>query len=213
MTYPTEREVEYWSSRAIEDYFIRHDFRIFVIPNSQRAEKFYPFDHLFVSNNLVKMFGLQYKRLEAKPDHWTLKVVQHELIKKFRWIYYGLPVVRSGSDAQNTHFLLDRLRIVEPYRVPPPTDTSNTIKVFIDKPRPDADPIPYVSWDSFVRGLFDCRNGIKVPSPDNLRDFFVQAEHLREALVDLYAISFGEQNVVIRRSFLGNGTLESADTE
>lgn len=212
MTYPTEREVEYWSSRAIEDFFIRHGFRIFVIPNSQRAEKFIPFDHLFVSNNLVKMFGLQYKRLEAKPDHWTLKVTQHELITKFGWIYYGLPVVRSWSDAQDTSILLDRLRIVEPYWVPSSIDSSNTIKIFVDKPRPDAHRIPYVTWDSFVQGLFDCSNGIRVPSPDSLREFFVQAEHLREALVDFYAVS-EEQKVVLRRSVLANGTLDGGELE
>jgi len=76
MPYPNERQIEYWTSRAIEDYFDNEHYNVVVVPNSQHVEHWVPFDHLFVSRG-VKAFGLQYKRLYPNPDHWRLNDWQH----------------------------------------------------------------------------------------------------------------------------------------
>lgn len=68
MPYPHERQIEYWTSRAIEDYFDNEGYSILVLPNSPRIEKILPYDHLFAGKG-VKIFGLQYKRLyNGTPD-------------------------------------------------------------------------------------------------------------------------------------------------
>jgi hypothetical protein len=69
-TYPHERQVEYWISRGIEEYFSNEGYDVVVIPNSPRVEKLVPYDHLFAGRG-IKIFGLQYKRLyPGSEDFW-----------------------------------------------------------------------------------------------------------------------------------------------
>ncbi len=200
MIYPSEREVEYGTSRAIEDYFGRHGFQIIVLPNTQQPEKYIPFDPLFVAGNVVKMFGLQYKRLEPNPDHWTLKTSQYQTISKFGWIYYGLPEVRTWQECQDNQTLLDALRIVNPHRIPHPLASTNTIKLYTNQQTASLSPIKFLRWSNFVRGLFECPLGVRIPTPEELRMLFRQAEYLRDALIDIYALSFGTEPIVHRYS-------------
>lgn len=86
MTYPNERQTEYCTSRAIEEYFENRGYPVVAIPNSQRAEKHVPFDHLF-ANHRLKLFGLEYKRLYESPHHWRLSRDQHHRLFAFPWIY------------------------------------------------------------------------------------------------------------------------------
>ena len=94
MSYRHERQIEYWTSRAIEEYFANQGYSVVVIPNSHRAENLIPFDHLFAGNQ-IKVFGLQYKRLYPQRDHWHLEEEQHRRLRGFSWIYYALSEVRS----------------------------------------------------------------------------------------------------------------------
>ena len=106
-TYVYERQVEYWTSRQIEDFLMNAGFCILPIPMEQRIEKYIPADFIFPATELVKLFGIQYKVLYKNgKDHWKLNKQQHDRLKKFPWISYGFSELKSITQARNSlHYL------------------------------------------------------------------------------------------------------------
>lgn len=107
-TFVYERQVEYWTSRQIEEFFLNAGFDIEVYPVEQGIERYLPADHIFrVDDALIKLFGLQYKALyHNSVNHWKFDQRQHTRLAHFPWIYYGLSELQSVSDGRNSlHYL------------------------------------------------------------------------------------------------------------
>jgi hypothetical protein len=95
--YLPERQVEYWTSRQIEDFLWDAGFQ----PKStltQTTEWHIPADFVFLPGAPLKMFGIQYKVLyQGTPDYWNTPKRQADQIAKFDWIYYGLSDLRESE--------------------------------------------------------------------------------------------------------------------
>ena len=188
MPYPNERQIEYWTSRAIEDYFDNEHYNVVVVPNSQHVEHWVPFDHLFVSRG-VKAFGLQYKRLYPNPDHWRLSDWQHRQMQLYDWIYYALSGVKSIREHRNALHLLQLTKPDFPYRPRlHPGELGSNLRQ-----------IRYARWGGFVQGLFGCTFGWQLQSPEEVRKALGIARDLAETLIDLYFVAL-DARVVIRVS-------------
>lgn len=190
MTYPNERQTEYWTSRAIEEYFENLGYPVVTIPNSQRAEKHIPFDHLF-ANHRVKLFGLQYKRLYDSPDHWRLEEHQHQKLHAFPWIYYSLSEITSISEHRNA---LHLMRLVQPSKLEWTTAYSRLQSFHLQGPG------FYARWGGFVQGLFQCRFGKVITSFGHLQDLLGPLHEVREFLIDIYIVTPDSSRLVVRRS-------------
>lgn len=186
MTYPNERQIEYWTSRAIEEYFENEGYNVMAVPNSQRVEHLVPFDHLFVGRG-IKVFGLQYKRLYPNPDHWRLEEWQHRRMQQYGWIYYALSGVRCVREHRNALHLLQLTRPDFQFR-----STLRPGDLGIGR-------IGYARWGGFVRDLFRCRLGWRLQSREEVRETLGIARDLAEALIDLYFVAL-DARVVIRSS-------------
>jgi hypothetical protein len=57
--YIYERQVEYWTSREIEGFFLDSGFEVLVLPITQLTERGVPSDFLFLDGRTNKLFGLQ----------------------------------------------------------------------------------------------------------------------------------------------------------
>lgn len=186
MTYPNERQVEYWTSRAIEDYFDNEGYSVVVVPNSQRVEHQVPFDHFFMGQGL-KVFGLQYKRLYSSPDHWRLSDWQHQRMGSYQWIYYALSGVKRIQEHRNALHLLQLTESDFPYRP----------QLYPQDLGSEPGKIRYARWGGFVQELFGCWMGWQ---PQGLKDVGTTlgiVRDLAEALIDLYFVA-PEVNVVVR---------------
>jgi len=192
MNYPHERQIEYWTSRAIEEYFENQGYTVVVVPNSQHLEKLIPFDHLFVGAG-IKVFGLQYKRLYPQPDHWRLERHQHDTLLRFDWTYYALTEVRTISEHRNALHLVE---IARPARIP----NSCLPNLRLDSMGIGQGKCPYMRWGGFVQGLFECQNGRVITSLAELRDLMASGAELSEALVDIYLATMGPNRVLVRSS-------------
>lgn len=190
MSYPNERQTEYWTSRAIEEYFENKGYPVVTIPNSQRAEKHVPFDHLFASHRL-KLFGLQYKRLYDSPDHWRLEQHQHLKLLSFPWIYYSLSEITSISDHRNA---LHLMRIVTPSKLEWTAAYSRLQSVHLQGSG------LYARWGGFVQGLFQCRFGQIITSYGQLQDLLGPLREVREFLIDIYLVTPDSSRLVVRQS-------------
>lgn len=190
MTYPNERQTEYWTSRAIEEYFENRGYPVVTIPNSQRAEKHVPFDHLFASQRL-KLFGLQYKRLYSSPDHWRLEAHQHHTLQRFTWIYYALSEVTTIRDHRNALHLT---------RFVAPTKLSWRDSYTRLKGGDLSGPGLYARWGGFAQGLFQCYSGIVVTSYGQLQDLLGPLREVGQFLIDIYIVTPDSSRLVIRQS-------------
>jgi hypothetical protein len=117
-TFVYERQVEYWASRQIEEFFLNASFNIVVYPVEQGVERYLPADHIFGvdEDDLVKLFGIQYKTLyHNSVNHWKLDQRQHERLVYFPWIYYGLSDLQSAADGRNSLHYLRILNSAFPY--------------------------------------------------------------------------------------------------
>jgi hypothetical protein len=186
--YPHERQIEYWTSRAIEDFFGNEGYDVVVLPNSSRVEKVLPFDHLFAGRG-IKVFGLQYKRLYkgSLRDYWKIDVDQYQQVQRFSWIFYGLSQVRSIRQRKNAlHWLvLTRLNSLQDrvaaangsyYRL-------ETVDLGIG-----GEKVPYYRWGGFVQGLFGCTVGWRPEAVDELRRELSEVREVLEAVVDFYFV-------------------------
>jgi len=197
MSYPHERQVEYWTSRAIEEYFDNEGYTVVVLPNSPHIEKRIPYDHLFAGQK-IKVFGLQYKRLyPGNPDYWLIDIPQWQRAKRFPWIYYALSQIVSIRQRRNA---LHLLTIVESHALGPQIASSAAKHAMRLK---DADlgknKILYFRWGGFVRALFGCRVGWSPASIDELRGNLADAKSLLSTLADLYIVPF-QPGIVVKVS-------------
>lgn len=153
-TYVQERQIEYWTSRQVEEFFRKLGYSCSIYPVGAAVEKHIPADFVFKPAPKVKMFGFQYKVLYHNGnDHWKLNARQHATISSFSWIYYALSELRS---AQNSRAALHALRIKQnnfPYSPSLLISTS----------------FPYSRWWSFYLSLITCKVGINVESISGLR--------------------------------------------
>lgn len=157
--YVYERQVEYWTARDIEGFFLDAGFEVVVFPLTQLTEANVPADFLFYENTLKKMFGLQFKALYRNgDDFWNLDLTQHQQLQRYPWMYYGLSDLASARQYRNAlHYL----------RVLPPTfDFRRRLsRTAIGQPRGPA----YMRWAAFYEGLQKCTSGVAIHSPEELR--------------------------------------------
>jgi hypothetical protein len=109
--YLYERQVEYWTTREIEGFFLDSGFEVIVLPITQLTERDVPADFLFLDSQANKLFGLQYKALYYnRHDYWNLDSRQHHILARFDWIYYGLSDLKASKQHRNA---LHYLRVLE----------------------------------------------------------------------------------------------------
>lgn len=58
--YVYERQVEYWTSRGMEGFFLDAGFEILVLPITQLTERGVPADFLYLDTGTNKIFGFQF---------------------------------------------------------------------------------------------------------------------------------------------------------
>jgi len=188
MAYPHERQIEYWTSRAIEDYFDNEGYTVVVLPNSQRIEKVLPYDHLFAGNG-IKVFGLQYKRLhKGSPDYWRIDFSQYKQIAKFDWIYYALPQVKSIRQRRNSLHLLTIVTANALKSKAASFTGSQYMSLSTSELGFDANKVRYSRWGGFVQQLFACTMGWRPSTADELRTVFSDAGDLLQSMTDLYIV-------------------------
>src|SRR5437870_12073445 len=105
--YIYERQVEYWTSREIEGFFLDSGFEVLILPITQLTEHGVTSDFLFFDGRTNKVFGLQYKALYHNgEDFWNVDQRQHATLGAFEWIYYGLSDLTSAKQHRNAlHYL------------------------------------------------------------------------------------------------------------
>ena len=186
-TYPHERKIEYWVSRAIEDYFDNQGYDIVVLPNTQTAEKQIPYDHLFAGKG-IKVFGLQYKRLENGPkDYWSIDVTQLNRLINFTWIYYALPEITSISQHRNALHLLaltSSASIINNITIKATSD----FRLLRSQLGVGSNKVPYYRWGGFVQSLLACKIGWSPSNSDDLRRIFRESVDIADTLTDIYII-------------------------
>ncbi len=194
-TYPHERQVEYWVSHAIEDYFENEGYDVTVLPNNNRAEAALPYDHLFAGQG-VKVFGLQYKRFHSSAqDHWLIDVAQFRQALKFDWIYYALPDIASIRQRRNA---LHLVRIAKSSALDRriSTATGRNHRLLPSDMGIGRGKTPYYRWGGFVQSLLACGEGWLPGNADQLRSVF-RDDDLQSTLVDLYVISLDAKLAII----------------
>ena len=150
--YVYERQVEYWTSRGIENFFLDAGLEVLVLPLTQLTERNLPSDFLFLDSEEHKLFGLQFKALYRNAfDFWPLDIRQHGDLSAFKWMYYGFSDLTSGQQQRNA---LHYLRIA-----------STSFDYIPRVPRGGFYPgqkVQYVRWAGFFEGLQKCSSGLKV---------------------------------------------------
>lgn len=153
-TYVTERQSEYWTSRQIEDFFENTGVDVHTIPVPQHIEKRIPADFVFLPEHKIKLFGIQYKALyqDTYGDFWKLESHQHDTLKKFPWIYYGLSELKSRKHKRNS------LHLLKIYKSN--FDFPKSGK-FLQNNYPAEH---YYRWGGFFKMLEECKCGLKINS-------------------------------------------------
>lgn len=153
--YVPERQVEYWTSRQIEDFLWDAGYETQVIPLTQTTERYIPADFLFLPDAPIKLFGIQYKVLyQDTVDYWKTPQRQIDQVSKFGWIYYGLSDLKKLRDARNA---LHALRLCDASMIAAP----RTVMTHINK-------AVYYRWWAFFEAMRSCKLGITL---DNEGDF------------------------------------------
>lgn len=157
--YVYERQVEYWTSRAIENFFLDAGFEVLVFPLTQLSERQVPSDFLYLNTETNKIFGLQYKALYRNgADHWNLEPYQHKRLASFRWMYYGLSDLKAPRQHRNA---LHYLRVAAP---------SFTFHPKLSARNGQDDSLQfYWRWAAFFEGLCDCRYGHQIGNSHDLQ--------------------------------------------
>lgn len=157
--YVAERQVEYWTSRCIEDYFLFAGIECVSFPLQALVEQHLPADFVFHTGSQMKLFGIQYKALYRPEESWHLDASQHAHLEIFPWIWYGLSELRSAQDRRNAlhHLLLKEPRF--PY-------SSRLARKSLSS---------YRRWGSFALGLQECTVGVRVGSEGEFFDAVVPA--------------------------------------
>lgn len=157
--YVYERQVEYWTSRATENFFLDAGFEVLVFPLTQLSEKDVPSDFLYLDTSTSKLFGFQYKALYKNGvDHWGLSAGQHARLASFDWMYYGLSDLRAARQHRNA---LHYLRVVAAGF---PFQQQVTAAGWQRNGLP-----PYSRWAAFFEGLRVCTHGRKIAGKSDLQ--------------------------------------------
>ena len=152
-TYVAERQVEYWTSRQVEQFFLQHGYECVAVPVSPNVEKHLPADFIFACTGPVKLFGLQYKVLyQNGSDCWRLDSHQHSQLAWFPWIQYGLSDITQVADFRSALFAL---RIKK---------TNFNFQRSLQRSRTG----PYIRWWMFFQRLLQCTIGVRVTSASHL---------------------------------------------
>jgi len=156
--YVHERQVEYWTSREIEDFLLDAGYDILVFPITQLLESKIPADFLFLDTSTNKLFGLQYKALYGNAsDFWNVAQHQHTTLSNFDWIYYALSDLKDARQRRNA---LHYLRLVT---------ASFAYRSKIVAAPWDHTALPaYSRWAAFYEGLKDCSIGRKITARADL---------------------------------------------
>jgi hypothetical protein len=157
--YLYERQVEYWTSRGIEDFFLDNGFEVIVMPLTQLTEAAVPADFIFRDRGTKKLFGLQYKALyKNDEDCWKLDSAQHATMQRFDWMFYGLSDLKTSSQQRNA---LHYLRVARP---------GFPYEAQLTRGHLSAQGIAgYFRWAAFYEGLRDCRYGRRITTPAELQ--------------------------------------------
>lgn len=156
--YVYERQVEYWTSRQMEGFFLDSGFELLTLPITQLTEHGVPSDFLYLDRDTNKLFGLQFKALYRNgSDRWHLEPRQHKTLSSFDWMYYGLSDLRSASQHRNA---LHYLRVVPPrFKFTPELSAQWSQR---DMP-------PYYRWAAFFDSVRDCRQGRRIKGTKDLQ--------------------------------------------
>jgi hypothetical protein len=109
--YVTERQTEAWTSEQIRRDFERRGFECNSYAMHQKLEPHVPADYVFGIQGRVRIFGIQFKALYPRPDHWRLNHQQHNTLQTFPWIYYGLSEITAADQHIDA---LELLRLKSP---------------------------------------------------------------------------------------------------
>lgn len=210
--YPHESQIEFWISRAVDEYFDNLGYDVAVLPNTRAAEKAIPYDHLFAGQG-VKVFGFQYKRLKEGPsDHWEIDIPQLKQLLNFPWIYYALPEITSIRQRRNA---LHLTIIAASKSVDKIIKTANTTSQGLK--RTDMgfgqNKAPYSRWGGFVKALFACTEGWRPTSSSQLQAILADSPSLFEDLSDIYIVplSISDSRLAIRLSSSVTNTQDQLD--
>lgn len=180
-TYVPERQSEYWTSRQIEDFFENCGIDVHTIPIPQKIEKKLPADFVFVPEQKIKLFGLQYKALyrDSADDYWKLDNDQHTTIQTLTWIYYGFSELKSRKNKRNS---LHLLKIYVPIHFSFPSS---------GKFKQASPPVKtYYRWGGFFKMLEDCKCGLKINSLDDLKNALSDTYHDIASDISLFIHNF-----------------------
>ncbi|MFN6530537.1 hypothetical protein [Nostoc sp. ChiSLP03a] len=186
-TFVYERQVEYWTSRQIEEFFLNAGFNIVVYPVEQVTEHYLPADHIFgVDDDLVKLFGIQYKALyHNSVNHWKLDQHQHNRLVHFPWIYYGLSDLQSVADGRNSLHYLRILNSAFPYLKKLDVGSLS----------------PHYRWGAFYQHLQSCQTGRRIHNISDLREAIspLQERELNRftiEITDIFVANFNAKKLV-----------------
>ena len=195
-TYVPERQVEYWTSCQIEDFFKKAGFDMLVYPIGQSVERYLPADHIFDVDGLVKLFGIQYKVLYKNgEDYWRMDARQHSTLQKFPWIYYGLSDLKSATEIKNSlHYLRlynNKIRLCGNNR--------SVLKLPVSSKK------FYTRWAAFYERLLQCDRGIRIESKEELISYLMpnpeeeRPKHVTEMInemADIFVINVKSRKAV-----------------
>lgn len=153
-----ERQVEYWTSRSIETFFLNDGFEIIPLPITQLTEKRIPTDFIYFAGGPSVLFGLQFKVLyqSDRKDYWQLKQKQHHDLEHFPWIYYGLSDLTSATQHRNS---LHYLRIQNPkFEYVSRLTRNHLLRIQ-----------QYMRWATFYEFIRKCQRGHKVRTQADLQ--------------------------------------------
>lgn len=187
-TYVPERQIEYWTSRQIEDFLLNAGHQVSVCPIEQIFEKLLPADFVFGVDNSIKLFGIQYKVLYHNgSDYWRLNKVQHQTLANFSWIYYGLSDMKQSSSCRNSLYYL---RVYKSTELPMGNFYANNFSV------------KYHRWAMFYKELIKCNFGITVKTRGELIDvlttYITQADDLKKInnIVDIFIFDIQSKTTI-----------------
>ena len=156
--YIYERQVEYWTSRQMEGFFLDAGFELLTLPITQLTEHGVPADFLYLERVTSKLFGLQFKALYRNgTDCWHLEPRQHQTLSLFDWMYYGLSDMKSANQHRNA---LHYLRVL-PSQFKFRPDLSAQLS---QREMP-----PYYRWGAFFDSVRACKLGRRIEGAKDLQ--------------------------------------------
>lgn len=187
--YVYERQVEYWTSRQIEEFFLDAGFEVLVFPLTPYREPLIPADFIFFDKQRSKLFAFQYKALyHNEVDFWPIDPKQHHKLADFPWIYYCLSELKSTRDHRAA---LHLARIVK-------ANFKFRERVYLNR----ENGLIYSRWGAFYQGLERCTHGIPVSSLEQFRNLLNPFEYLEPPLelsrlmVDIFIVDFESRHSV-----------------